>query len=280
MKLNIFFKKLFDLLGDPQEFTLENRIFNGIMFFFSATGLATVVYDTILNEYFGLIIISISCFIVPGSCYIYSLKTKNYKHLIVPVNIYFFLALSIGLFFLNGFSGSLPYFFFLLITYGVVFLKNPFKFHVPFVLLLLISLILLEYFNPVLFKEYASRSQKFIDIGISLSLCIIINSIIFFFVLKEYSREKKLKEIALVEAIRDKEVIREAFDEIKILKGLLPICSNCKKIKDDTGSWNQLETYIHKHSEAQFSHGICPDCAHELYPEYAHKFSVTSLKCE
>lgn len=111
MKQNIFFKKLSHLLGDPQKITLENRIFNGIMFFFSATGLATVVYDTILNEYFGLIIISISCFIVPGSFYIYSLKMKNYKLLIVPANIFFFLALSVGLFFLNGFSGSLPYFF-------------------------------------------------------------------------------------------------------------------------------------------------------------------------
>ncbi len=54
---------------------------------------------------------------------------------------------------------------------------------------------------------------------------------------------------------------------VKVLSGLLPICSNCKKIRDDTGYWNRIEAYIHDHSEADFTHGICPTCARELYPE-------------
>ena len=49
---------------------------------------------------------------------------------------------------------------------------------------------------------------------------------------------------------------------------LLPICSVCKKIHDDKGYWSRLETYIDTHSEAKFSHGICPDCAKKLYPDY------------
>ncbi|MBN2686301.1 MAG: hypothetical protein JXR40_13555 [Pontiellaceae bacterium] len=56
--------------------------------------------------------------------------------------------------------------------------------------------------------------------------------------------------------------------EVKELSGLLPICSSCKKIRDDKGYWNHLEAYISKHSKADFSHGICPDCAQRLYPEY------------
>jgi len=59
--------------------------------------------------------------------------------------------------------------------------------------------------------------------------------------------------------------IQKALKKVKQLSGLLPICANCKKIRDDKGYWNQLETYIHKHSEAQFSHGICPDCSDDLY---------------
>ncbi|MCG8572704.1 MAG: cache domain-containing protein [Spirochaetes bacterium] len=55
--------------------------------------------------------------------------------------------------------------------------------------------------------------------------------------------------------------------EVKQLKGLLPICSNCKKIRDDEGYWSQIETYISKRSAAEFSHGICPDCAKKIYPE-------------
>ena len=61
--------------------------------------------------------------------------------------------------------------------------------------------------------------------------------------------------------------MKEAMEEIKILSGFLPICSNCKKIRDDKGYWNQIETYIDEHSEAKFSHGVCPDCVKELYPD-------------
>ena len=58
--------------------------------------------------------------------------------------------------------------------------------------------------------------------------------------------------------------------EIKILGGLLPICMSCKKIRDDQGYWNQIEIYIRSHSQAEFSHGLCPECAHKLYPEYGN----------
>jgi len=55
--------------------------------------------------------------------------------------------------------------------------------------------------------------------------------------------------------------------EMKVLSGLLPICASCKKIRDDKGYWNQIEAYIHEHSEAQFSHSVCPECKKELYPD-------------
>jgi PAS domain-containing protein len=62
--------------------------------------------------------------------------------------------------------------------------------------------------------------------------------------------------------------LQEALTNIKTLRGLLPICAACKKIRDDKGYWNQIESYIRDHSEAEFSHSICPDCAKKLYPEY------------
>jgi len=62
--------------------------------------------------------------------------------------------------------------------------------------------------------------------------------------------------------------LREAQHEVKTLQGLLPICCNCKKIRDDDGLWNQVEAYISENSEASFSHGICPDCLKDLYPDY------------
>jgi hypothetical protein len=62
--------------------------------------------------------------------------------------------------------------------------------------------------------------------------------------------------------------LQKALEEIKTLRGILPICTSCKKIRNDEGSWQQLESYISKHSEATFSHGICKECAKKLYPDY------------
>ena len=53
---------------------------------------------------------------------------------------------------------------------------------------------------------------------------------------------------------------KNAMDEVKLLRGIIPICSYCKKIRDEEGSWNQIEDYIHSQSGAKFSHGICPEC--------------------
>ena len=82
---------------------------------------------------------------------------------------------------------------------------------------------------------------------------------------------RKLRElvIVLIHSLRMKQSdLKEALSSIKVLKGLLPICATCKRIRDDKGYWNQLESFIDKHSEAQFSHGMCPDCAKEHFPDY------------
>ncbi|MGA9755570.1 MAG: hypothetical protein WBV23_10560 [Desulfobaccales bacterium] len=81
--------------------------------------------------------------------------------------------------------------------------------------------------------------------------------------IRKHSELKRLmseKERMIVE-------LHEATEKIKILKGFLPICSHCKKIRNDEGYWQQLEKYISEHSEAQFSHGICPTCAEKHYSE-------------
>jgi sigma-B regulation protein RsbU (phosphoserine phosphatase) len=65
------------------------------------------------------------------------------------------------------------------------------------------------------------------------------------------------------------EELRQALDQIKTLRGIVPICASCKKIRDDQGYWSQVEVYVRDHTEAQFSHGICPECMKKLYPEFA-----------
>lgn len=62
--------------------------------------------------------------------------------------------------------------------------------------------------------------------------------------------------------------LQEALAKVKLLSGLLPICASCKKIREGNGYWTQVESYIREHSEAKFSHGLCPECAKKLYPGY------------
>ena len=74
-----------------------------------------------------------------------------------------------------------------------------------------------------------------------------------------------------IEVEREKLILQleSAIEHVKTLKGIVPICSSCKKIRDDRGFWEQVEAYVSRHTEAQFSHGICPDCLDTLYPDLA-----------
>jgi sigma-B regulation protein RsbU (phosphoserine phosphatase) len=64
------------------------------------------------------------------------------------------------------------------------------------------------------------------------------------------------------------EQLRQAVDQIKTLKGIVPICASCKNIRDDRGFWNRVENYVRDHTEAEFSHAVCPDCMKRLYPQF------------
>ncbi len=77
--------------------------------------------------------------------------------------------------------------------------------------------------------------------------------------------ELKKSETAEKEKVKLVEKLELALSELKTLKGILPICSHCKNIRDDKGSWKELEDFIQDHSEAEFSHGICPDCIKKYY---------------
>jgi PAS domain S-box-containing protein len=86
----------------------------------------------------------------------------------------------------------------------------------------------------------------------------------FVYISKDITERKRLEQ-EREELILE---LQDALAKIRTLKGLIPICVSCKKIRDDSGYWEQIESYICEHSEAEFSHGICPSCANKLYPDY------------
>lgn len=96
------------------------------------------------------------------------------------------------------------------------------------------------------------------------SFIIIFLVILVFYVLIVFYRYEKQKADNLAK-------IKQAYENIKILGGMLPICASCKKIRNDQGYWEQIEAYIRDHSEVEFSHSICQECVEELYPELNNK---------
>jgi hypothetical protein len=80
----------------------------------------------------------------------------------------------------------------------------------------------------------------------------------------EHGSQRKTTEEKREKALRKRE---KALEDVRVLRGLLPICASCNRIRDDQGYWTQLEGYIKTHSEADFTHGTCPECVERLYPE-------------
>jgi hypothetical protein len=135
----------------------------------------------------------------------------------------------------------------LLSTVGTIFLLEA------------LVMLLLIYSPPI-----NSYQEMFIDASL---LSLIIFPVLYFLIFRPLRIHIDLRRKA--EAEKDALIVElhKALDEVKILRGLIPICASCKNIRDDNGFWQQLEVYISAHSDAQFSHGICPECTRELYPE-------------
>jgi hypothetical protein len=110
-----------------------------------------------------------------------------------------------------------------------------------------------------------SRSSALVFI---IALGLLLSIIVILFIENKTISKRKQAEKEREKLIAE---LQDAVTKIKTLGGLLPICSYCKKIRDDKGYWNQIESYIRDHSEAEFTHGICPKCSKKLYPQLFQK---------
>ncbi|MGC9367473.1 MAG: hypothetical protein ACP5FK_10605, partial [bacterium] len=85
--------------------------------------------------------------------------------------------------------------------------------------------------------------------------------------LEQQGKDKEIYKLKNIELAYSNRKLRKALEEVKILSGFIPICPKCKKIKDDQGFWEEVETYISFHSNTKFTHGLCPDCLQKYFPE-------------
>ncbi|MFZ5798334.1 MAG: hypothetical protein C4563_04005 [Desulfobulbus sp.] len=129
--------------------------------------------------------------------------------------------------------------------------------------------------------QFAQMARELVYISAAILLLIVLLSCTIIYqglseTNKRRNAEKELeKYYEHLEELVDRRTgeLKKALSEVKLLSGLLPICASCKKIRDDQGYWNQIESYIQRHSQAQFSHSICPDCMVKLYPDFIPKES-------
>ena len=124
--------------------------------------------------------------------------------------------------------------------------------------------------------EFARTSKKLVYISAMILTLIFILSLVIIHQGIRETRSRRKAELELQKhydqlenlVMERTEELQKALSEVKLLSGFLPICASCKKIRDDKGYWSQIETYIQQHSEAEFSHSICPDCVKKLYPKF------------
>jgi K+-sensing histidine kinase KdpD len=126
--------------------------------------------------------------------------------------------------------------------------------------------------SVVIFDWYFDRNPYHLDFNLAgLVRTIVFCSVSFLVASLEHQRRRTVE--SLEEANR---ALRLAMEEIRTLHGILPICSYCKRIRTDEGSWMQIESYVRKHSHAEFTHGICPECYQKNHPEIYRKFHPPS----
>ena len=114
-------------------------------------------------------------------------------------------------------------------------------------------------------RRFVRKGGSLIDVDVSASLitrearpviCLVAHDI------TERKQAERQREGLVVK-------LKEALSQVKTLSGLLPICASCKRIRDDQGAWQPIEVYIRERSDAEFTHGLCPDCIRKLYPQYS-----------
>lgn len=119
--------------------------------------------------------------------------------------------------------------------------------------------------DKILAEKRAREDEKRI---LKILIFLLIISVAFVVMLLTFLWKKKRYEKELIEKNK---ILEEANKEIRTLKGIIPICMHCKKVRDDLGYWKQLEKYISEHTDALLSHGLCPDCADKYYKDFLNK---------
>lgn len=158
----------------------------------------------------------------------------------------------------------------MLLLYMVVFIFGAFRLNYrQFILLSILAMI---GYAAVIILLYMYHPQH-VDLRLEIFyLMTLFTVLIWFSFVGSYINELRSKLGITNNDLREANInLKNAFNEIRQLKGILPICASCKKIRDDKGYWQQVEEYVRDRTDAEFSHSLCPECSELLYPDFIKK---------
>jgi hypothetical protein len=238
---------------------MEHGLFRMLCLLGSSLSLFVIIPTNILQNISYLVDI---CVIVFG-CLTYLLYRRSVagQHHVKTLLVLLLLLLDTTWFLNGGTFGSVPYYFFFAFIFPLVFFRGSLRVIIlAAVVCNAVAMMALEYFIPELITPFSSTHDRMIELTTGLITSGLGIILMLWIVMKSYDSEKQ----RLIEVNR---ALERSMAEITTLQGLLPICSGCKKIRDDEQNWIHIERYISENSNASFSHGMCPDCIESFYPD-------------
>lgn len=205
------------LIGDPKEKQLEERIFNSLMLLTFLFGSLSTIYNILLENQPSLTACSILGGFVGAISYYYSFQTGNYRAIVSKFVVFLFVIMIVSWLTNAGTGGAGAFFFFLLVTIGVLLMNKRFFPFMVAIVTALIGLMAVEYYFPTFLVGYANETQHFWDVSISLLICIVFNGTMIHLVFGQYLQEKRRNEELLVQAIRDKDELEKSNECNRVL---------------------------------------------------------------
>jgi hypothetical protein len=187
------------------------------------------------------------------------------------------LVLNVVWFANGGTNGSIGFYLFAAVAYALIFMRGWQRWTLVTLFVAdSLTLLVVEYRFPALVIPFESPFARLLDLATGIVVASIACMVMLWAVLAGYDAERKkevqlgrqLRELLELNRLRTQE-LEETLAEVNTLRGLLPICMSCKNVRDDAGLWTQVEQYVSRHSLAEFSHSLCPDCMRRLYPDDA-----------
>jgi hypothetical protein len=187
------------------------------------------------------------------------------------------LLLNIAWFAEGGAEGSIGYFFFVAVVYAVIFFSGVERWtYLVLCALDGLALLAVDFVRPAWSVPFDSRLDRLVTLTTGFVVGVVGLTLMIWLVRSAFDGERRwqgalnrqLAEALELNQQRTAE-LEALLAEVRTLRGLLPICSHCKSVRDDEGLWTQIERYVSAHSDASFTHSLCPDCVRKLYPDYA-----------